>query len=282
MKISKSYIKADARADYIAHREERKAYSQAKKAARRDAIIAQIVSSDDPLDEAFKLLVPADGKASKVAGELVRAMMRIIYRDYNDGDLFYDGYGIETCADCVAYICETMSSYDEEGEFNDYEFDFTDIAENRLEDSDYTEALENIAYYLIKDLTTTDAGKQLFSTTNNSDMYQANGEKWLEDRDLVPSYDLTITLPDQLRAHIDAGHISDTDLQWELKSWDGLHDAEIDVYDDEVVIIGLSREDYEEVDSNCYRWLEDYASDLDDEYGDPYEEDEDDYDEDEE
>ena len=113
MKITKSYIKADARADFIAHREERRAHARAKKSAHIESLVSQILESSDPINKAFQLLVPSSGKATTVAGELVRAMMKIMYRDYNDGDVFYEGSGIETCAACVAYICETMLEYDE-------------------------------------------------------------------------------------------------------------------------------------------------------------------------
>ena len=40
------------------------------------------------------------------AGEIVRAVNRIIYRYYNDGDKFYEGYGIETCGPSVLWLRE--------------------------------------------------------------------------------------------------------------------------------------------------------------------------------
>ena len=61
---------------------------------------------DDILDAVYDFLVPQSGKCDSVAGELVRAIMRVMYRDWNDGDVFYDGYGRETCLPSVAYIIE--------------------------------------------------------------------------------------------------------------------------------------------------------------------------------
>lgn len=48
-------------------------------------------------------LVPSMGKAETIQGEMVRAINRIIYRHYNDGDVFYTGYGEETCFSSVEF-----------------------------------------------------------------------------------------------------------------------------------------------------------------------------------
>jgi hypothetical protein len=50
----------------------------------------------DELSALFKKLVPSNGPAETVEGEMVRAMNRIIYRCYNDGDVIGKGYGKET------------------------------------------------------------------------------------------------------------------------------------------------------------------------------------------
>ena len=49
------------------------------------------------INKLFEELVPFEGKANSLAGELVRAMSRIGYRFFNDGDLVNIGYGKETC-----------------------------------------------------------------------------------------------------------------------------------------------------------------------------------------
>jgi hypothetical protein len=61
---------------------------------------------DDNLEKLFNALVPSSGKAETIAGEIVRAMMRILYRDYNDGDKFFCGYGLETCAGSAQYLMD--------------------------------------------------------------------------------------------------------------------------------------------------------------------------------
>ncbi len=52
----------------------------------------------------FKELVPASGKAATVAGEIIRAISRIGYRYYNDGDHLGVRYGRETCNAAGRYL----------------------------------------------------------------------------------------------------------------------------------------------------------------------------------
>ena len=61
-------------------------------------------SIDTRLSTWFKKLVPASGKAETIEGEMVRAINRIIYRYYNDGDLFFLGYGKETTLPSVMWL----------------------------------------------------------------------------------------------------------------------------------------------------------------------------------
>ena len=49
-------------------------------------------------------LMPASGKAEMVAGEIIRAVDRIWYRWYNDGDKINVGYGKETCNGTARYL----------------------------------------------------------------------------------------------------------------------------------------------------------------------------------
>ncbi len=53
--------------------------------------------NEKELGELFDELVPPSGKADSMAGEIVRATNRIIYRYFNDGDRIGLGYGKETC-----------------------------------------------------------------------------------------------------------------------------------------------------------------------------------------
>ena len=56
------------------------------------------------LDKYFDKLVPSQGNAGTLNGEIVRAVNRIGYRWYNDGDKFYQEYGTETAGPAMAFL----------------------------------------------------------------------------------------------------------------------------------------------------------------------------------
>lgn len=58
------------------------------------------------ISELFDALVPAQGPAGTLEGEVIRAVSRIGYRYYNDGDMFFEGYGCETAGSCMAFLTE--------------------------------------------------------------------------------------------------------------------------------------------------------------------------------
>jgi hypothetical protein len=58
------------------------------------------------LNELFNELVPASGKAESLAGEIVRAVSRIGYRFFNDGDRVNQGYGKETCNPAARFLSQ--------------------------------------------------------------------------------------------------------------------------------------------------------------------------------
>ena len=49
-------------------------------------------------------LMPPSGKAETVAGEIIRAVDRIVYRWQNDGDKINVGYGREICNGTARYL----------------------------------------------------------------------------------------------------------------------------------------------------------------------------------
>jgi hypothetical protein len=54
----------------------------------------------------FGRLVPFSGKCETAEGETLRAVNKIVYRYYNDGDKFFEGYGCETAGPAHAYLFE--------------------------------------------------------------------------------------------------------------------------------------------------------------------------------
>lgn len=65
---------------------------------------------ENKINALFEELVPARGKADTVAGEIIRAVSRIGYRNYNDGDHIGVGYGKETCNPAARYLGEVAGS----------------------------------------------------------------------------------------------------------------------------------------------------------------------------
>ena len=63
-----------------------------------------MTKNDERLNALFEELVPMEGKAESLAGELARATSRIGYRFYNDGDHLGIGYGKETCNPAGRFI----------------------------------------------------------------------------------------------------------------------------------------------------------------------------------
>ena len=52
----------------------------------------------------FDKLVPNSGASETIQGELIRAINKLVYRWYNDGDYFYKGYGAETAGPAHAFL----------------------------------------------------------------------------------------------------------------------------------------------------------------------------------
>ena len=63
-----------------------------------------MTNTDNRINELFRELVPFEGKADTVAGEIIRAICRIGYRYINDGDRIDIGYGKKTCNQAARYL----------------------------------------------------------------------------------------------------------------------------------------------------------------------------------
>lgn len=58
------------------------------------------------LTKAFEEFVPAKGKSETLYGEITRAINRLMYRYWNDGDHLGIGYGKETCNMAGRFLIE--------------------------------------------------------------------------------------------------------------------------------------------------------------------------------
>ena len=70
---------------------------------------------ENEINSLFEELVPPIGKADTVAGEIIRATCRIVYRWYNDGDYINRSCGKEVLNATAEYLRTVC-----EGEVSDY------------------------------------------------------------------------------------------------------------------------------------------------------------------
>lgn len=279
MKISRKAVKAAVGDDVRERYQQRRANAKEKKAVAKQEIIDGIKEaskSEDPIEALFELLVPAQGASKYRGGEIVRAMMRILYRDYNDGDVFYEGYGIETCGDAVAFLCQEMP---------ELERSFEDIAHRVLQDDAYTKAITDIAEDVVEYVV---SEPEIAAESNTQDYLKFDGEKFIKDREWEPEYEIDVTMPDNVYYHLEAGDVDERDLQYDIESWDifyRLDEASVSIENGYVYFEHLNREAYDEIEEYGYKWLESIGRDWDEEYGseeDRMEDEEDEYDEEEE
>lgn len=229
----------------------------------RHEVYSTTGSNSDRLRVLSDALVPDSGKADTVAGELVRAMNRILYRDYNDGDVFYMDYGLETCASSVMYIIWEIPQLEEE---------FSSIAESRLIEGAYTQAIENIAGAVIDYIF-----DNVEEVANPADKDSRMGKwdisdvvEWAGTEDYVSSY------PYDIEKFIELGVIDSSDVasrlqEWLDYDWGSTYDTSASVWAgvSEYEISGLTPTTYRVVDEQSYEWLSAWAEELIDQYGDP-------------
>ena len=67
-----------------------------------------MIKNQERFNELFEELVPMSGKADSLAGEIARAVGRIGYRFYNDGDQIGIGYGKETCNPAARFLIHKL------------------------------------------------------------------------------------------------------------------------------------------------------------------------------
>ena len=69
-----------------------------------------MTETEEKINAMFERLVPPSGKCGTVAGEIVRAISRIGFRYWNDGDQLGTGYGRETCNPAGRYLAKRCDS----------------------------------------------------------------------------------------------------------------------------------------------------------------------------
>lgn len=230
-------------------------------------------NANEILEDLFEPLVPSNGEADTVMGEIVRAYNRIAYRLSNDGDVWFFGYGIETCAPSVKFLYDTIPSVEEEvDDFGEHISDYYEIKFNSraprphdyLDYSEYYETWVNdtlptiIVDYLREHNELVEEPR-----TAESRLYNRNIDSWVrdvtgenEEWDCNASFDGYVS--DTYEA--EQGIESECDYNVEVRVEDGW------VYAD---FSGLSVNDLEDVMENWnHRWLEESIQNYTSEYED--------------
>lgn len=142
------------------------------------------------LEKLQKKHVPSMGKAKTVYGEILRAYARLAYRFYNDGDVFYKDYGVDTCGSSLLYLSHELSTWSDP---KLYRAIFKWEKEGPIYDDEkrYEKMLIEVGK-LLYDFLISEEGEQLKSIRNNVDSravyYRSALKKW-DDYDDEDEYD---------------------------------------------------------------------------------------------
>lgn len=206
----------------------------------------EIIKNSNTMEDLYEL-VPDSGKADTLAGELVRAFMRVEYRWYNDGDVFFEGYGYtNTCSAPMAFIAKNTDLENDIWEFaegvKDYgePFDYDDI--------DYDYFLNELKTNLYDEIKSNP--KKFMKPTK--DMYDIDGKLYFENA--VPKYDFNIEIPYDISekefTYRDFEDFFDSNVLWDIR----YDDITINYRKDNATITDIDRYDYEKLDD--YNWDE--------------------------
>lgn len=214
------------------------------------------IELSDALEDLFDLMVPTSGAADSVVGECIRALMKILYRDYNDGDLFYSGYGIETCGPAVTYLIEVLG--------NNISNKFERIAMRQSEDDEYTTALYDVAKYALS-IIANDTDK--YFVHNSDDMYNYDGN-WIKD-EWEPREEYDVDVSGTIEDHVNVGDIAWGDVEEWLENivrYDLPSGSELNRWAADGFTIITNKDGIEMLNDSFEEWCREYANELDDEY----------------
>lgn len=273
--IKKAQDKEDAEAAAKANAD--KVAGLKDKADKALANMASFEDWEDQIDCLHSDVVPTEGKAESLGGELVRAIVRIIYRDRNDGDKFFQGYGLETCGSSAMFLYN-----------NGFDTQIDHIIENvgRYEDDDdaYSDAINKLGQLVLDRIQNE---PELLTTLNNVDSRTLD-YTYIEEQQ--PTYDFEFYGSDDIVELVDAEILN----SWKLKEYveqqlewnSACRGCEVERpwthYDHSVQVTGLTRDGLDYVEQELFNDPDSFWQDLVDEYSDDLEELRDDHDDDDE
>lgn len=217
---------------------------------------------DDTMAALFDEFVPFSGACETLGAEFIRAIERIRYRSYNDGDRFYEGYGLETAGSDAAFIADYASELEPMIE--------NIVKQDYISDKDYNNALNKLAESVVEYLKN---NPELFGkpVVDSRDYDSDRVEDW-EERS--HHYEFEPYMDDRLDSFLDRGCIDKRDIEDFL--WDLTQSYGGEVYSG--YITGLTSDEYDEWERRFGSEFDYWMQELTDEYGDGYEDDEDDED----
>lgn len=230
---------------------------------------------NEKLEALFEILVPSSGQAETFAGELVRAVMRIGYRWYNDGDYFYTGYGLETCGSSAAFIADKTN--------DDMYNMIMDATDNMGDEGRY----ENFIALLEEDvLDYVMSNPEAFGTkSEDSRNYESPTLDEFEERSRSYEFDVD-TSGEDIAQYVENGCISWSDFEYWLGELTNYYGGRVSSWArDGFTIVDLNQEEYEEWEEMYEKELDSYLQELEQEfpnYGLEEEDEEEYYDEEEE
>ena len=133
------------------------------------------------LDKYFDKLVPSQGKAGTLNGEIVRAVNRIGYRWYNDGDKFYEGYGTETAGPSMAFLTKHTEI---DPQIRDAFIKLERAVTGTTTDKQYEKFLEGLFKYAVRHvemIPTTKSAVDMFDY--DSDYEEEEENEWDDDEE---------------------------------------------------------------------------------------------------
>jgi hypothetical protein len=218
---------------------------------------------DEAIDVLFNILVPNEGKADTVAGELIRATMRLLYRSYNDGDVFYKGYGLETCAPSAMYLYN--NGFDEL-----IDSVIEKAADHDFSDDEYDSMLKDLTKQVIDYIV---ENPDCIYTENTTDSRDINPEYIVDQQ---PTYDFEFYGSEDIVELVDAQLLN----SWTLKEYveqqldyntvtQGYEtDRPWSHYDHSVTVSNLTSDAIDFIKHDLFRDVDSFWQDLVDEYAD--------------
>ena len=211
--------------------------------------VHQMILNEDETDAIltalFDVSVPESGIAPTVGGEIVRAAIQILNRWYNDGDVFFKGYGLETCGGSAQYIIDNLPSA-KRGMMR--------IVEQDYDDMDYEDVVDSTIRVIADELV---ENPKLFITPNAVDSRNYDASELIENQ---PRYELNIGYSDIIDDLRDEEIIDDEDIESYVtdiiddQCHSSRNDAEVYADDYGINISELTYDDYSYLDNMNNIW----------------------------